>query len=228
MTNTRLSWKRRFFWTKCRILYRAEPSLAVAPNWGKLLLLASVERSAMRQGQGSAGHRPDAPNVDELDCLVGGIVVTCRETVSRVKRCTGGRHEWRIMCPQMGPQTMGQKMRSLETRCQKNTCPNLRWSEGMEEKSLNLVMLESLWGWMRKANSRAIEGKHLVNRARESRKCRHGVAHARKTRRNTAARNGRRGKEHDAGTLARYLAHVRTRLARVNHLYAHLGLAPMG
>lgn len=180
------------------------------------------------KGKRRGNAAPGAPRRHEVDCLVGGIVVTYQEIAGRVKRCTEGRQEWYSMVyPQIKPHTIEQKMRSSEARRQKGTYPRLRHLPGADEKSLNLERLGSMWGEMRKANPGAISGDSLVGRVKYASKHRNGVAHARRTRSNATVRNDRWHVTYEVGTLEGYLGRMQETLDHVNQLYSHLRLVPM-
>lgn len=180
------------------------------------------------RGQGRKNAEPDAPAYVEVDCLVGGIVVTYQEIASRVKRCTEARQEWYSMVyPQVGPRTAEQSVRAAGARHERGTYPRLRRRGAADERSLNLERLGSLWGEMRRGNPGTMSRDHLVCRVRDSRKYRNGVAHARRACGNAAVRNDRLRKTYEAGTLAGHLGRMEATLGHVKQLYSHLRLVPM-
>lgn len=190
--------------------------------------MCAHSQDAPGRGQERRNAGPGAPAYGEVDCLVGGIVVTYQEIASRVKRCTEARQEWYSMVyPQVGPRTAEQSARIAGARHERGTYPRPRRRDAEDERSLNLERLGSLWREMRRANPGAMSSDHLVGRVRDSRKYRNGVAHARRTCGNAAVRNDRHNKTYESGTLAGYLGRMGATLGHVNQLYAHLRLVPM-
>lgn len=175
-----------------------------------------VREGKSQDGAGTGSRRND------LECLVGDIVITCQEIDSRIKKCTEVKQEsLDSIYPGTRPHTAGQGRRGSGERHQKMAYPPTQ-DDPFDTRFRSRDKLKSMWRDMRRANPETIADGDLAVRVNKSCKYRNYVAHARRTCGGSAIRNDKRGMTYGMATLAEYLVYVRETLAYVEQLHSHL------